>query len=113
VPNKSYFLRPLSDRVVVRRLEPETISSGGIVIPGSATEKPSQGKVLAVGPGVRLKNGKLAPLAVKVGDHVIFGKYSNNEVKISGEEVLVLKESDILATMTPPVKVSKSPEKKA
>ncbi len=113
MPNKSYFLRPLGDHVAVRRLDPETVSSGGIVIPGSATEKPSQGKVLAVGPGVRLKSGKLAPLAVQVGDHVLFGKYSNNEVKINGEDVLVLKESDILATLTQPKIVSKSPEKKA
>ncbi|MFT6403397.1 MAG: chaperonin GroES, partial [Pseudohongiellaceae bacterium] len=90
---KSLSLRPLSDRVVVRRLEPETISAGGIVIPDSASEKPNQGEVLAVGPGLRLENGKVEPVAVTVGDVVLFGKYSSNEIKINGEEVLILKES--------------------
>ena len=111
MPNKTYSLRPLSDRVVVQRLKPETLSSGGIVIPDSASEKPNQGKVLAVGPGVRLDNGALAPMAVKIGDHILFSQYSNNEIKINGEEVLVLKEADILAVISNPVTVSKSPEK--
>jgi chaperonin GroES len=113
VPNKFCFLRPLSDRVVVRRMDPESVSTGGIIIPDSASEKPNQGEVLAVGPGARLNNGNLAPVAVKVGDLVLFGKYSNNEIKINNEEVLVLKESDILATITKPDTVSKSREKKA
>jgi chaperonin GroES len=114
VPNKkSLSLRPLSDRVAVRRLEPETISAGGIVIPDSASEKPNQGEVLAVGPGLRLENGKVEPVAVKVGDIVLFGKYSSNEIKIDGEEVLILKESDLLAIMTGSTTVSNSLEKKA
>ncbi|MFT4817231.1 MAG: chaperonin GroES [Pseudohongiellaceae bacterium] len=113
MPNKFCFLRPLSDRVVVRRMDPESVSTGGIIIPDSASEKPNQGEVLAVGPGARLNNGNLAPVAVKVGDLVLFGKYSNNEIKINNEEVLVLKESDILATITKPDTVSKSREKKA
>ncbi|MFT4886871.1 MAG: chaperonin GroES [Pseudohongiellaceae bacterium] len=110
---KSLSLRPLSDRVVVRRLEPETISAGGIVIPDSASEKPNQGEVLAVGPGLRLENGKVEPVAVTVGDVVLFGKYSSNEIKINGEEVLILKESDLLAIMTGSTTVSNSLEKKA
>ncbi len=110
---KSLSLRPLSDRVVVRRLEPETVSAGGIVIPDSASEKPNQGEVLAVGPGLRLENGKVEPVAVTVGDVVLFGKYSSNEIKINGEEVLILKESDLLAIMTGSTTVSNSLEKKA
>ncbi len=110
--NKSLSLRPLIDRVVVRRLEPETISTGGIVIPGSASEKPNQGEVLAVGPGIRLENGKVNPVAVQVGDVVLFGKYASNEIKINGEEALILKESDLLAIMTEPTAVSNSLEKK-
>jgi chaperonin GroES len=113
VPNKFCFLRPLSDRVVVRRMDPESVSNGGIVIPDSASEKPNQGKVLAVGPGARLNNGKLALVAVKVGDHVLFGQYSNNEIRINNEEVLILKESDILATMSNSDTVSKSREIRA
>jgi chaperonin GroES len=113
VPNKSCFLRPLSDRVVVRRMDPESVSSGGIVIPDSASEKPDRGEVLAVGPGARLNNGKLAPVAVKVGDLVLFGQYSNNEIRINDEEVLVLKESDILAIISNSDTVSKSREIKA
>ncbi len=94
-------IRPLYDRVVVRRLENETVSRGGIVIPDSATEKPNQGEVLAVGPGNRLETGELQPLTVKVGDRVLFGKYSSTELKIDDEEVLVIKESDILAIIDP------------
>ncbi|MFT6092646.1 MAG: chaperonin GroES [Pseudohongiellaceae bacterium] len=99
--------------MVVRRLEPETISAGGIVIPDSASEKPNQGEVLAVGPGLRLENGRVEPVAVTVGDIVLFGKYSSNEIKINGEEVLILKESDLLAIMTDSTTVSNSLEKKA
>jgi chaperonin GroES len=113
VPNKkSLSMRPLSDRVLVRRLEPEAISAGGIVIPDSASEKPNQGEVLAVGPGLRLENGKIVPVAVQVGDMVLFGKYASNEIEINGEKALILKESDLLAIMTKPTTVTKSPEKK-
>ncbi|MDH3221877.1 MAG: co-chaperone GroES [Gammaproteobacteria bacterium] len=92
-------IRPLYDRVVVRRTESETTTKGGIVIPDSATEKPNQGEVLAVGPGALLENGETVPLAVSVGDRVLFGKYATSELKIDGEEVLVIKESDILAVI--------------
>jgi len=88
-------IRPLQDRVVVRRTEEETTTAGGIVLPGSATEKPAQGEVLAVGPGKRLENGDTQPVDVKVGDTVVFGKYSSNTVKIGDEELLILGESEI------------------
>lgn len=92
-------LRPLADRVVVRRLESETITTGGIVIPDSAAEQPNQGEVIAVGPGARLNSGDIAPLTVKIGDRILFGKYTSNEVTINGEEFLILKESDIHAVI--------------
>lgn len=92
-------IRPLQDRVVVRRLESTTTSKGGIVIPDSASEKPNQGEVLAVGPGALLDSGEVRPLAVKVGDRILFGKYSPQEIKLNGEEVLVISESDILAVI--------------
>ena len=88
-------IRPLQDRVVVRRTEEETTTAGGIVLPGSATEKPAQGEVLAVGPGKRLENGSTQPVDVKVGDTVVFGKYSSNTVKVGEEELLILGESEI------------------
>lgn len=88
-------IRPLQDRVVVRRTEEETTTAGGIVLPGSATEKPAQGEVLAVGPGKRLENGDTQPVDLKVGDTVVFGKYSSNTVKIGEEELLILSESEI------------------
>ncbi len=88
-------IRPLQDRVVVRRTEEETTTAGGIVLPGSATEKPAQGEVLAVGPGKRLESGDTQPVDVKVGDTVVFGKYSSNTVKIGDEELLILGESEI------------------
>lgn len=94
-------LRPLADRVVVRRLESETITTGGIVIPDSAAEQPNQGEVIAVGPGSRLDSGDIIPLTVKTGDRVLFGKYASNEITIGGEEVLILKESDIYAVIEP------------
>ncbi len=90
-------LRPLHDRVIVRRTEEERTSAGGIVIPDSATEKPSRGEVLAVGNGKRLDNGELAAMDIKVGDQVLFGKYAGTEIKIDGEELLVMNESDIMA----------------
>jgi chaperonin GroES len=88
-------IRPLQDRVVVRRQEEEETSAGGIVLPGSAKEKPSQGEVVAVGPGRLLENGDVRPLDLKVGDKVIFGKYASNTVKIGDEELLILNESEI------------------
>ncbi|MFN3162936.1 MAG: co-chaperone GroES [Pseudohongiellaceae bacterium] len=92
-------IRPLQDRVVVRRLDTETTTAGGIVLPGSAAEKPNQGEVVAVGPGMRLDNGELNPVAVNVGDRILFGKYSPTEIKIDGEELLIIKESDIFAVI--------------
>lgn len=92
--------RPLHDRVVVRRIEEDSKTSGGIIIPDTAQEKPQQGEVVAVGPGGRDDNGKVLPLDVKSGDKVLFGKWSGTEVKISGEEVLIMKESDILGVLS-------------
>jgi chaperonin GroES len=89
-------IRPLHDRVIVRRLEQDEKTAGGIIIPDTAKEKPIQGEVLAVGPGARDDAGKLIALDVKVGDTVLFGKWAGTEVKLDGEEVLVLKESDII-----------------
>ncbi|WP_374090646.1 co-chaperone GroES [Methylomicrobium lacus] len=92
-------IRPLHDRVIVKRVEEETKTAGGIVLPGSATEKPSQGVILAVGTGKHLENGEIRPLEVKVGDKVLFGKYSGNEVKIDGEELIVMREDDIMGVL--------------
>jgi chaperonin GroES len=90
-------LRPLHDRVIIKRLEAETKSAGGIVIPDTATEKPIKGEVVAVGAGKILEDGKVRPLAVKAGDKVLFGKYSGTEVKVDGEELLVMREEDLVA----------------
>jgi chaperonin GroES len=90
-------LRPLHDRVIVKRLEEERKSAGGIVIPDTAAEKPIRGEVLAVGNGKILEDGSVRPLAVKVGDRVLFGKYAGTEVKVEGEELLVMREEDIMA----------------
>jgi len=92
-------IRPLHDRVVIRRLEEEKTSPGGIVLPGSATEKPSRGEVIAVGNGKILENGEVRSLDVKVGDQIIFGKYSGNEIKMDNEELLVMREDDIMAVV--------------
>ena len=91
--------RPLHDRVVVKRVIAEETSSGGIIIPDTAQEKPSQGEVVAVGPGGRDENGKLIPIDLKVGDRVLFGKWSGTEVKIDGDELLIMKESDIMGVI--------------
>ncbi|HEX4894376.1 MAG TPA: co-chaperone GroES [Hyphomicrobiaceae bacterium] len=91
--------RPLHDRVVVRRVDEETKTTGGIIIPDTAKEKPSQGEVIAVGPGGRDEAGKLVALEVKVGDRVLFGKWSGTEVKIDGKDLLIMKESDILGVL--------------
>ena len=87
--------KQLHDKVLVRRTEEEEVSAGGIVLPGSATEKPSQGEVVAVGPGKRQENGDLLPIGVSVGDIVVFGQYGGNEIKIDGEDYLILSENDI------------------
>lgn len=93
-------IRPLHDRVLVRRTDAETTTRGGIVLPGTAAEKPNQGVVVAVGPGATLDNGEIRHLAVGVGDRVLFAKYTPNEIEIDGEKLLILKESDILAIIT-------------
>ena len=92
-------IRPLHDRVIVRRVEDERTSPGGIVIPDTATEKPMQGEILAVGNGKIQENGDVRPLDLKVGDKVLFGKYSGTEVKVEGEEVLVMREEDIMGVI--------------
>jgi chaperonin GroES len=91
--------RPLHDRVVVKRIDAEDKSKGGIIIPDSAKEKPSEGEVVAVGPGGRDEAGKLIPIEVKSGDRVLFGKWSGTEVKLDGEELLIMKESDIMGVI--------------
>src|SRR5690606_31190013 len=95
----SMKFRPLHDRVVVRRIEAEEKSAGGIIIPDTAKEKPQQGEVLAVGPGTRDEQGNITPRDVKPGDIVLFGKWSGTEVKIDGEELLIMKESDIMGVL--------------
>jgi chaperonin GroES len=90
-------IRPLHDRVIIKRLEEERTSPGGIVIPDSAAEKPVQGKVMAVGKGKILEDGTIRPLDVKVGDKILFGKYSGTEVKIDGDELVVMREDDLMA----------------
>ena len=92
--------RPLHDRVVVKRIEAEEKSAGGIIIPDTAKEKPMQGEIVAVGPGGRDDNGKLTPIDVKAGDKVLFGKWSGTEVKLDGDELLIMKESDIMGVIT-------------
>ena len=92
-------IRPLQDRVVVRRQEEETTTASGIVLPGSATEKPSQGEVVAVGPGRLLDNGEERPVDLKAGDKVIFGKYASNTIKLGDEELLILNESEIFGVV--------------
>ena len=92
-------VRPLHDRLLVRRIEEKELARGGIIIPDTAKEKPMEGEVLAVGNGKVLENGKKLPLDVKVGDRILFGKYSGNEIKIDGEEVVVVREDEVLAIM--------------
>jgi chaperonin GroES len=91
--------RPLHDRVVVRRVESEAKSAGGIIIPDTAKEKPQEGEILAIGTGARDEAGKLIPLDVKAGDRVLFGKWSGTEVKLNGEDLLIMKESDIMGIL--------------
>ncbi len=92
-------LRPLQDRVLIRRVEQETKTSGGIIIPDTAKEKPMEGEVVAVGPGARDEHGKLHPLDVKAGDRVLFGKWSGAEIKLDGEDLVIMKESDIMGVI--------------
>ena len=96
--------RPLHDRVVVKRIEAEEKSKGGIIIPDTAKEKPQEGEIVAVGPGGRDENGKLIAMDVKAGDRVLFGKWSGTEVKLDGEDLLIMKESDILGVLEPAAK---------
>jgi chaperonin GroES len=91
--------RPLHDRIVVRRIEPEERTAGGIIIPDTAKEKPQQGEVIAVGPGARDESGKVQPLDVRAGDRVLFGKWSGTEVRVGGEDLLIMKESDIIGIL--------------
>ena len=100
--------RPLHDRVLVRRIEADEKTAGGIIIPDTAKEKPSQGEVIAVGPGGRDEAGKLIPIDIKVGDRVLFGKWSGTEVKIDGEDLLIMKESDILGVIEDAGKLRKA-----
>jgi len=93
-------IRPLHDRVIVKRVEEERTTPGGIVIPGNAAEKPDQGEIIAIGTGKVMDDGKVRPLAVKVGDRVLFGKYSGSTVKVDGNEVLVMREEDIIGVVT-------------
>src|SRR5438477_5552660 len=100
--------RPLHDRVVVKRIDAEEKTAGGIIIPDSAKEKPSQGEITAVGPGGRDESGKLIPTDLKVGDRVLFGKWSGTEVKIDGQELLIMKESDIMGVLDVPASKKKA-----
>jgi chaperonin GroES len=92
--------RPLHDRVLVRRLEGETKTAGGVIIPDSAQEKPQEGEIVAVGSGARSEDGKVTPLDVKKGDKILFGKWSGTEVKIDGEELIIMKESDVMGIIS-------------
>ena len=104
---KSKF-RPLHDRVVIRRIEQEAKTKGGIIIPDNAKEKPQEGEVIAVGPGAHDEKGKLVPIEVKAGDRVLFGKWSGSEVKIDGEDLLIMKESDIMGVIEHEVAAKKA-----
>ena len=99
--------RPLHDRVVVRRIEGESKTAGGIIIPDTAKEKPQEGEIVSVGPGGRDESGKLIPIDLKVGDRILFGKWSGTEVKIDGEELLIMKESDVMGVIEGQAKPSR------
>ena len=103
-------LRPLQDRVLIRRVEPEAKTAGGIIIPDTAKEKPMEGEVVAVGPGARDEDGEIQPLDVKAGDRVLFGKWSGTEVKLDGEELMIMKETDIMGVIDPTVAAQESAE---
>jgi chaperonin GroES len=104
----SMKFRPLHDRVVIRRAEGDVTSKGGIIIPDTAREKPQEGEVIAVGPGARDESGKLVPLDVKAGDSILFGKWSGTEVKIDGEDLIIMKEADIMGVVDQAAAVSKA-----
>jgi chaperonin GroES len=101
-------MRPLQDRVLIRRAEPESKTAGGIFIPDNVQEKPLEGHVVAVGPGVRDKTGALQPLGVKAGDRVLFAKWSGTEVKLDGEELMIIKEAEIMGVVDQPVAAKKA-----
>ena len=99
--------RPLHDRIVIKRIDAEEKTKGGIIIPDTAKEKPQEGEVLAVGPGARDESGKLVPLDVKAGDRILFGKWSGTEIKLDGEDLLIMKESDVMGVIEAPAKPAK------
>ncbi len=100
--------RPLHDRILVRRVESEEKTKGGIIIPDTAKEKPQEGEVIAVGPGARNEQGHVQPLDVKAGDRILFGKWSGTEIKINGEDLLIMKESDVMGIVEAPVAAQKA-----
>jgi len=100
--------RPLHDRLLVRRIEAEEKTAGGVIIPDTAKEKPQEGEVLAVGPGARNEKGELVPLEVKVGDRILFGKWSGTEIRLQGEDLLIMKESDVLGILDKEAEVRKA-----
>ncbi|OWK21178.1 co-chaperone GroES [Mesorhizobium amorphae] len=100
--------RPLHDRILVRRIEAEEKTAGGIIIPDTAKEKPQEGEVIAVGPGARDESGKLTPLDVKIGDRILFGKWSGTEIKLNGEDLLIMRESDVMGVIEQTAAVKKA-----
>jgi chaperonin GroES len=100
--------RPLHDRILVRRIEAEEKTAGGIIIPDTAKEKPQEGEVIAAGPGARDESGKLVPLDVKAGDRILFGKWSGTEIKLRGEDLLIMKESDVMGVIEPEAAVKRA-----
>ena len=100
--------RPLHDRILVRRIEAEEKTAGGIIIPDTAREKPQEGEVIAIGPGARDESGKLTPLDVKAGDRILFGKWSGTEIKLNGEDLLIMKESDVMGVIEQTATVKKA-----
>ncbi|RWA69270.1 co-chaperone GroES [Mesorhizobium sp.] len=100
--------RPLHDRILVRRIEAEEKTAGGIIIPDTAREKPQQGEVIAVGPGARDESGRLTPLDVKIGDRILFGKWSGTEIKLNGEDLVIMKESDVMGVIEQTAAVKKA-----
>ena len=106
-------IRPLYDRIVVKRIEEQETIRSGIIIPDSAKEKPQEAEVIAVGDGKRLKDGKLVPVDVKVGDHILFGKYSSGDIKVDGEEYLIMREDEILGVVEQEPKAARQPVQKA
>jgi chaperonin GroES len=106
-------IRPLSDRIVVKRIEEKETLRSGIIIPDSAQEKPQEAEVVAVGPGKRLEDGKRVPIDVNVGDRILFGKYSSSDIKVDGEEYLIMREDEILGVVEHDAKAEKQPLKKA